>query len=118
MSDKTYTFQDRDLARKASVKGNLSRPKTYRSKRKIIEEVQKELIREELLQSGFLQQVGAFLPKINAALIKSAMQPTAAGAADRRTVYTALKILKREKDEEPQMTMGQVLADLAKQSER
>ena len=37
METKSYTFQDRDLARQASIKGNLFRPKTYRSKRKIVE---------------------------------------------------------------------------------
>ncbi len=110
-----YNFEKPEIRKKASMKASVSkRPSTYRSKRKRVEEVEKELIREELLKNGFLQQVGAILPQINDALIASALQPTSAGASDRRIVYTALKIISKDKDSEPEYTMGQLLAELAK----
>ena len=112
---KTYNFQNPEVRQKAITKAAGSkRPSTYRTRRKKVEEVEKELIREELLKSGFIQQVGAFLPQINDALIASALQPTSAGANDRRIIYTALKIIARDKESEPEYTMGQLLAELAK----
>lgn len=114
MKGKTYNFQNPEIQAKASKKGHSSeRPKTYRSKRKIVHEVQKELIREELLKSDFLQQVGAYMPQINEALIASAMQPNSAGANDRKTIYNAFKILTKDTNEEPPVTIGQLLAELA-----
>ena len=112
---KIYNFQNSDLQQKASARARISkRPLQYRSKRKKVEEVEKELIREELLKSGFIQQIGAVLPQINDALIASALQPTSAGSSDRRIIYTALKIIAKEKEAEPEYTMGQLLAELAK----
>lgn len=113
MEKKTYNFQNPEIQAKATKLGHSStRPKTYRSKRKIAQEVQKELIREELLKNDFIQQVGAYMPKINEALIASAMQPTSAGATDRKTIYSVFKILTKDTVEEPQMTMGQLLAQI------
>lgn len=115
MEQKTYNFQNPKVREKATAQARLSkRPSTYRSKRKKVEEVEKELIREELLKSGFIQQVGAFLPQINDALIASALRPTSAGASDRRIIYTALKIIAKDKEVESEYTMGQLLAELAK----
>jgi len=117
MKTKVYNFQNPELQQKAAQKARISkRPTTYRSKHKRLEEVRRELIREELLQRGFVEQIGAILPKINEALIKSALQPNSSGASDRRIIYTALKIITKDKENEPQQTMGQVLADLARQS--
>jgi hypothetical protein len=76
--------------------------------------MQKELIREELLKRDFIQQVGAYMPQINEALIASALQPTSAGATDRKTIYSVFKILTKDTNEEPPVTIGQILADLAK----
>lgn len=110
-----YNFQNSEIQKKALKKAVVSeRPKTYRTRRKKVEEVEKELIREELLRRGFVEQIGAILPEINDALIASALQPNSAGASDRRIIYTALKIIAKDKDSEPEMTMGQVLAELAK----
>ena len=115
MQKKTYNFQNPEVRKRATAKSRASkRPTTYRSKRTKVAEVEKELIREELLKNGFLQQIGAVLPQINDALIASALQPTSAGASDRRIVYTALKIISKEKETEPEYTMGQLLAELAK----
>lgn len=112
---KTYNFQNPEVRQMATAKSRISkRPGTYRSKRKKVEEVEKELIREELLKSGFIQQIGAILPQINDALIASALRPTSAGSADRRIIYTALKIIAKDKDAAPEYTMGQLLAELAK----
>ncbi len=114
MTDK-YNFQNPAVRQKAIAKARISkRPSTYHSKRKKVEEVEKEIIREELLKSGFIQQVGAFLPQINDALIASALRPTSAGASDRRIIYTALKIIAKDKEVESEYTMGQLLAELAK----
>ncbi len=115
MEQKTYNFQNPELQQKASRKARHSvRPKTYRTKSKRVEEVKKELIKEELLKEGFMQQIGTVLPQINEALIASALQPTSAGTSDRRIVYTALKIIAKERENEPQETMGQIIADLMK----
>ena len=112
---KTYNFQNPEVRQKASRKAAVSkRPSTYRTRRIKVEEVEKEIIREELLKSGFVQQLGAVLPQINDALIASALQPTSAGASDRRIIYTALKIIAKERENEPQETMGQIIADLMK----
>ena len=118
MEKKIYNFQNPDVRKKATSKARVSkRPSTYHSKRKKVEEVEKELIREELLKNGFLQQIGAVLPQINDALIESAMQPTSSGSSDRRIIYTALKIIAKERESEPQETMGQIIADLMKSRE-
>jgi hypothetical protein len=115
MTDKNYNFQNPVIRKKASQKASVSqRPKTYRTRRKRVEEVEKELIKEELLKKGFIEQIGAILPEINDALIASALQPNSSGASDRRIIYTALKIIAKDKEAEPEMTMGQVLAELAK----
>lgn len=115
MEKKVYNFQNPQVQQKAVLKSRVAkRPSSYRSKRKKVEEVEKELIREELLKSGFLQQIGSVLPQINDALIASALQPTSAGASDRRIIYTALKIISKDKESEPEYTMGQILAELAK----
>lgn len=112
---KTYNFQNPEVQSKATRKASTSkRPSSYRTRRTKVEEVEKELIREELLKSGFIQQIGAILPQINDALIASALQPTSAGASDRRIIYTALKIIAKERELEPQETMGQIIADLMK----
>lgn len=112
---KKYNFQNPQVQQNAVLKSRgAKRPTTYRSKRRKVEEVEKELIREELLKNGFLQQIGAVLPQINDALIASALQPTSAGASDRRIVYTALKIISKDKEPESEYTMGQILAELAK----
>lgn len=110
-----YNFQDARIQSKAQSRAGVSkRPSTYNSKRKKVAEVEKELIREELLKSGFIQQIGAVLPQINDALIASALRPTSAGTGDRRIIYTALKIIAKDKEAEPEYTMGQLLAELAK----
>jgi hypothetical protein len=115
MGVKTYNFQNPELQQMASRKARVSpRPRTYNSKRKRVQEVQKELIREELLKEGFVQQLGTVLPQINDALIASALQPTSAGASDRRIIYTALKIIAKERENESQETMGQIISDLMK----
>lgn len=112
---KTYNFQNPEVRQKATRKAATSkRPSTYCTRRKKVEEAKKELIKEELLKNGFLQQIGSVLPQINDALIASALQPTSAGASDRRIIYTALKIISKDKDSEPEYTMGQLLAELAK----
>jgi hypothetical protein len=117
MQVKSYNFQNPQIRQKASDKAASSkRPSTYRTKRKKVEEVEKELIREELLKQGFVEQIGSVLPQINAALIKSASRPTSAGSSDRRIVYTALNILTKEKEAGTNITIGQLLADLAKTS--
>ena len=117
MEPKIYNFQNPEVQQKATAKARVSkRPATYRSKRKKVAEVEKELIREELLKQGFVEQIGAVLPKINDALIRSAARPTSAGSADRRIVYTALNILTKEKEASTNITIGQLLADLAKAS--
>lgn len=117
MEKKSYNFQNPDIRKKASrIAASSQRPKSYRTKRKKVEEVEKELIREELLKQGFVEQIGAVLPRINDALIKSASRPTSAGSADRRIVYTALNILTKEKEAGANITIGQLLADLAKTS--
>ncbi len=117
MEKKTYNFQNPEVRKKASQKAASSkRPSTYRTKRTKVAEVEKELIREELLKQGFVDQIGAVLPQINSALIKSASRPTSAGSADRRIVYTALNILTKEREAGTNITIGQLLADLAKTS--
>lgn len=117
MEKKTYNFQNPEVRKKASQKAATSmRPSTYRTRRTKVAEVEKELIREELLKQGFVEQIGAVLPQINNALIKSASRPTSAGSADRRIVYTALNILTKEKEAGTNITIGQLLADLAKTS--
>jgi hypothetical protein len=117
MEPRTYPFQDPAVREKASQKARISpRPKTYYSKSKRVQEAKQELIKQSLLKDGFIQQVGAALPKINDALIKSASDPKR-GASDRKTAYTILGLLKKDADEQPQ-TMGQLLADLYEQSEK
>jgi hypothetical protein len=117
MEQKKYNFENPAVRHKASQKAASSkRPSSYRTRRKKVEEVEKELIREELLKQGFVEQIGAVLPQINSALIKSASRPTSAGSADRRIVYTALNILTKEKEAGTNITIGQLLADLAKTS--
>ncbi len=117
MKDKSYNFQNPEVRKKATEKAATSkRPSTYRTRRKMVQEVEKDLIREELLKQGFVAQIGAVLPQINNALIKSASRPTSAGSADRRIVYTALNILTKEKEVGTNISMGQILADLAKTS--
>ena len=112
---KIYNFQNPEVQQKASAKARISKRSTqYRSKSKKVEEVEKELIREELLKRGFLEQIGAVLPQINDALIASALQPTSAGSSDRRILYTALKIISKDKELEPEQSIGQLLSDLAK----
>lgn len=116
MEPKTYNFQNPDIRAKASQKARTApRPKSYYSRSKRVHEAKQELIKIELVKQGFLQQVGSALPKINAALIKNACDPKR-GAADRKTVYTALGFYNKE-GIEPQQTIGQVLADLYAQSE-
>lgn len=117
MRSDSYNFQNPEIRKKATAKASISkRPSTYRTRRKKVAEVEKELIREELLKQGFVEQIGAVLPQINRALIKSASRPTSAGSADRRIVYTALNILTKEKEAGTNITIGQLLADLAKTS--
>ena len=73
MPDKTYNFQNPEIQQRATQKARTStRPRTYRSKSKILQEAKKELVKEELLKQGFLQQVGAILPQVNDALITGA----------------------------------------------
>jgi len=117
MGPKAYNFQNPEIRKKASEKAAISkRPTTYRTRRKKVEEVEKELIRVELLKQGFVEQIGAVLPRINDALIKSASRPTSAGSADRRIIYTALNILTKEKESGVNITIGQLLGDLMKTS--
>lgn len=117
MTQRSYNFQNSEVQQKATAKARVSnRPVTYRTRRKKVAEVEKELIREELLKQGFVEQIGAVLPQINRALIKSASRPTSAGSSDRRIVYTALNILTKEKEAGTNITIGQLLADLAKTS--
>lgn len=117
MQAKSYNFQNPQIRKKASEKAASSkRPSTYRTKRKMVQEAEKELIKEELLKQGFVEQIGSVLPRINDALIKSASRPTSAGSADRRIIYTALNILTKEKEAGANITIGQLLADLAKTS--
>lgn len=115
MPKTAYNFNDPAIRKKASQKAaNSKRPAKYRTRRTKVEEVEKELIREELLKKGFVEQIGAVLPEINDALIASALQPNSSGSSDRRIIYTALKIIAKDREAEPEMTMGQLLAELAK----
>ena len=102
---------DPTLHRKA-IEAAKGKPRPNRmSKKKRTEKVKEELIKEELLRSGFVQQVGKMLPKINAALIKSATNPRFQSAQDRKTVYTAVGILGKE-DKEIAKGIGEILAGL------
>ncbi len=52
-----YNFQNPDIRKEASQKSAVSkRPNTYRTRHKKIAEVERELIREELLKQGFINQ--------------------------------------------------------------
>lgn len=116
MKKGTYTFNNPEIQEKATAKSHIStRPKTYHSKRKRVEEVKKELIKQELLKSDFMQQVGSVLPQINAALIKSATS-SKGGAADRKLVYSILGLIDKDGNKEEPQTIGQVLAELMKSS--
>lgn len=115
MEQKTYNFQKPEIQQKASQKARTSsRSKSYYSKTKRIQEAKQELIKQELLKDGFLQQVGAALPKINEALIKGATDPKR-GSQDRKLAYTILGLLDRDEQDTRIPTMGQILADLARQ---
>lgn len=111
MAVKTYNFQNPAIQKKASQKARFSaRPKSYNSKSKILLEAKKELIKQELLKTDFIQQVGLALPQINKALIKNASNPKS-GASDRKTVYSILGLLNKE-DKNSDYTMGQMLAEM------
>lgn len=115
MRSDLYNFQNPEIRKKATAKASISkRPSTYRTRRKKVAEVEKELIREELLKRGFVEQIGAVLPQINDALIASALQPSSAGSGDRRLIYMALKIITKDKDSDSEASIGQMLAELAK----
>jgi hypothetical protein len=116
MQQNKYNFENKSTRQKATEKSLTStRPKTYHSKRKRVEEVKKELIKQELLRSEFIQQIGAVLPQINAALIKSAISPKG-GSADRKLVYKMLGFIDADSADDDPQTIGQVLADLMKTS--
>lgn len=113
---KSYNFQNPEIREKAISKARTSvRPKSYNSKSKRIQEAKKELIKQELLKEGFLQQVGAVLPQINKVLIKSALTQKG-GAADRKLVYSILGMIEKDGKKEQQETIGEVLAELMKSS--
>lgn len=106
-------FSDPEFHRKAIAKAAITpKPKHYRSKKVRIDEVKKEIIREELLRSGFIDEVGRVLPKINKALILSASNPRFQSSADRKIVYSALGILGKD-ERETARSIGEVLAALA-----
>lgn len=110
-SSRPPTFLDPAIQRRA-VEAAKGKPRPNRqSKKKQVQKVKDELIKEELLRSGFVQQVGKMLPKINAALIKSATNPRFQSAQDRKTVYTAVGILGKE-DKEIAKGIGEILAGL------
>lgn len=115
MERRIYPFQNPEIQQKAIKKARTApRSKSYYSKSKRAHEAKLELVKQELLKEGFIQQVGAALPKINEALIKSASDPRR-GATDRKTAYTILGLL--TKDTQPEgITIGQLLADLYKQT--
>lgn len=107
-------FSDPEFQRKAIEKAAITpKPKTYFSKKKRVEKVKEGIIKEELIKSGFVQQIGQYMPIINAALIASASNPRFQSAADRKIVYSAFGILGKEEQGAAQ-TIGEVLAALMK----
>ncbi len=113
MVEKTYNFNNLKIRSKAIAKARIStRPKTYNSKKKRLEDIQRELIKSELIKEGFLDQLKPHMPKITEAVIQSACDPSSKGTSDRRIIFQAVGILGKDTQVEPSQTIADVLAEI------
>ena len=90
--DKKYNFQNPEVQAKAVALAKESqRPTSYNTPKKMALEMKKELIKEEILKSGFLNQIQSELQEITQVMIDNAKTPE--GVADRRLLMRATGML-------------------------
>lgn len=74
-------------------------------------EAKKEIIKEELIRNGYLEEVQKNLPKVLKAHFKVAASPRASATQERKLLFEASGLKEKEK-EGVGTTIGQVLAEL------
>lgn len=109
--EKPAPFKDPAIRKKAT-EASKGKPRPNRmSKGKLINEAKKEIIKEELIRNGYLEEVQKNLPKVLKAHFKVAASPRASATQERKLMFEASGLKEKEK-EGVGTTIGQVLAEL------
>lgn len=117
MKNNPTTFDKRpDIKLKAQLAAKGKKRPNRKSKAKIIEEVKKEIVREELLRQGYLQEVQANMPKVLKAHFKVASNPKASATQERKLLFQSSGLMKTEDEGGAAQTIGQILAEINKQN--
>lgn len=105
-------FKDPLIRAKAQA-ASKGKPRPNRqSKAKLIRQAKVEIIKEELLRTGYLKEARKHLPKVMSAHFKVAASPRASATPERKLFFEATNI-KEDKEDDIGKTIGQVLAELA-----
>ena len=109
------TFTDKAAAKRASAKAKGVKRPNRKGKVTLINEAKKEIIKEELIRQGYLQEVEKNMPKVMRAHFKVAGMAKVGATQERKLMFEAAGIKKAKDDVDPTaLTIGQVLAELAK----
>ncbi len=86
--EKKYNFQNPEIqARAVALAKESPRPTGYNTPKKMALEIKRELIKEEIIKSGFLEQIKPVLEEITQVMIENAKTPE--GVADRKMLLKA-----------------------------
>lgn len=87
-TDKKYNFQNPEIqARAVELAKSATRPTSYNTPKKMALELKRQILKEEILKSGFLEQVQDSLPEITEVMLANAKTPE--GVADRKMILKA-----------------------------
>jgi hypothetical protein len=87
-NDKKYNFQNPEIQSKAvQLARSAERPTSYNTPKKMALELKREIMKEQILKDGFLEQIQPALQEITQVMIENAKTPE--GVADRRILLRA-----------------------------
>lgn len=105
-------FKDPKIRAKAQAASKGKPRPNRKSKAKLVQEAKKEIIKDQLIKDGYLDEIRASLPKVYKAHLKVASTPRASATAERKLLFEAIGLKEKDKSDVG-TTIGQVLAELA-----
>lgn len=106
-------FEDPAIRAKAHAAAKGKPRPNRKSKAKLVEEVKKEVIREELIREGYLKAVQEHMPKVMKAHFAVASKKNASATQERKLLFQSVGLQKDEGNKAVE-SMGQIIAELMK----
>lgn len=108
-----HSFSDPAIRAKAHALAKGVKRPNRKGKKKLVEEVKKEIIKTELIRSGYMEALQKNLPRVLKAHFAVASKARASATQERKLLFEAAGFKKDDGDTDVGKTIGQVLAELA-----